>query len=103
VESLKARVTKRFSIKPGVGYELDWTLSGLPFLPKPGALLDGRARMPFGQVTCNRNPPSSLSAATFRSGRLMPPMGTQVVNSARSTATIHQLNEHISGWRLDTP
>jgi succinyl-diaminopimelate desuccinylase len=98
VESLKARVTTILD-QQGLDYELDWTLSGLPFLTEPGALLDG-VRDAIRQVTCIETQPSTSGGTS--DGRFIATMGTQVVELGPVNATIHQLNEHISAADLDT-
>lgn len=98
VDSLKARVTAILD-QQGVDYELDWTLSGLPFLTEPGALLDG-VRTAIRQVTGRETQPSTTGGTS--DGRFIATMGTQVVELGPVNATIHQLNEHISAADLDT-
>ncbi|PRB76515.1 succinyl-diaminopimelate desuccinylase [Pseudomonas sp. MYb185] len=83
----------------GLDYELDWTLSGLPFLTEPGELLDGVAAA-IRQVT-GRDTQASTSGGTS-DGRFIATMGTQVVELGPVNATIHQLNEHVSASDLDT-
>lgn len=98
VDSLKARVTAILD-QQGVDYELVWTLSGLPFLTEPGALLDG-VRAAIRQVTGRETQPSTSGGTS--DGRFIATMGTQVVELGPVNATIHQLNEHISAADLDT-
>ncbi|MFO7704931.1 MAG: succinyl-diaminopimelate desuccinylase [Halopseudomonas sp.] len=98
VDSLKARVTAILD-QQGVDYELHWTLSGLPFLTEPGALLDG-VRAAIRQVTGRETQPSTSGGTS--DGRFIATMGTQVVELGPVNATIHQLNEHISAADLDT-
>lgn len=98
VDSLKARVTAILD-QHGVDYELNWTLSGLPFLTEPGALLDG-VRAAILQVTGRETQPSTSGGTS--DGRFIATMGTQVVELGPVNATIHQLNEHISAADLDT-
>lgn len=98
VESLQARVTALLD-QQGLDYELEWTLSGLPFLTEPGALLDG-VRDAIRQVTGRETQPSTSGGTS--DGRFIATMGTQVVELGPVNATIHQLNEHISAADLDT-
>lgn len=98
VESLKARVTALLE-QHGLDYELNWTLSGLPFLTEPGALLDG-VRTAIRQVTGRETQPSTSGGTS--DGRFIATMGTQVVELGPVNATIHQLDEHISAADLDT-
>ncbi|WP_022964000.1 succinyl-diaminopimelate desuccinylase [Halopseudomonas pelagia] len=98
VESLKARVTALLD-QQGLDYQLNWTLSGLPFLTEPGALLDG-VRAAIRQVTGRETQPSTSGGTS--DGRFIATMGTQVVELGPVNATIHQLDEHISAADLDT-
>lgn len=98
VESLKARVTALLD-QQGLDYQLNWTLSGLPFLTEPGALLDG-VRAAIRQVTGRETQPSTSGGTS--DGRFIATMGTQVVELGPVNATIHQLDEHISVADLDT-
>ena len=98
VDSLQLRVRDILD-QHGLDYELDWTLSGLPFLTEPGALLDGVSAA-IEQVT-GRKTQASTSGGTS-DGRFIATMGTQVVELGPVNATIHQLNEHISAADLDT-
>ena len=98
VEGLQERV-RGILDRHGLDYELDWTLSGLPFLTEPGELLDGVAAA-IRQVT-GRDTQASTSGGTS-DGRFIATMGTQVVELGPVNATIHQLNEHVSASDLDT-
>src|SRR5690606_22953831 len=57
VEGLKERVRSRLD-RHGLDYELEWNLSGLPFLTEPGDLLDG-VRAPIREVTGRETRPST--------------------------------------------
>ncbi len=98
VDGLKARVTTLLD-QHGLDYELDWTLSGLPFLTEPGDLLDGVAAA-IRDVTGRETQPSTSGGTS--DGRFIATMGTQVVELGPINATIHQVNEHISAADLDT-
>lgn len=98
VEGLQLRVQDILD-QHGLEYEIEWTLSGLPFLTEPGALLDGVAAA-IRQVTGRETQPSTSGGTS--DGRFIATMGTQVVELGPVNATIHQLNEHISAADLDT-
>lgn len=98
VESLQAR-TRAILDRHELEYELDWTVSGLPFLTEPGALLDGVAAA-IREVTGRETQPSTSGGTS--DGRFIATMGTQVVELGPVNATIHQVNEHISAADLDT-
>lgn len=98
VESLQAR-TRAILDHHDLEYELDWTVSGLPFLTEPGALLDGVAAAIL-EVTGRQTQPSTSGGTS--DGRFIATMGTQVVELGPVNATIHQVNERISAADLDT-
>ncbi|CEA01151.1 succinyl-diaminopimelate desuccinylase [Pseudomonas saudimassiliensis] len=98
VEGLQQRVCDILD-RHGLDYELEWTLSGLPFLTEPGELLDGVAAA-IRQVTGRDTQPSTSGGTS--DGRFIATMGTQVVELGPVNATIHQLNEHISIADLET-
>ncbi|PAU89659.1 succinyl-diaminopimelate desuccinylase [Pseudomonas sp. WN033] len=98
VEGLQARV-RAILDQHNLEYELDWNLSGLPFLTEPGALLDGVAAA-IEQVT-GRTTQASTSGGTS-DGRFIATMGTQVVELGPVNATIHQVDEQISAADLET-
>ena len=98
VEGLQQRVCDILD-RHGLDYELEWTLSGLPFLTEPGELLNGVAAA-IRQVTGRDTQPSTSGGTS--DGRFIATMGTQVVELGPVNATIHQLNEHISVADLET-
>ena len=98
VEGLQERVRDILD-RHGLDYQLQWTLSGLPFLTEPGELLDGVAAA-IRQVTGRETQPSTSGGTS--DGRFIATMGTQVVELGPVNATIHQLNEHVSASDLDT-
>lgn len=97
VESLQAR-TREVLARHGLDYELDWTVSGLPFLTEPGALLDGVAGA-IHDVTGRQTQPSTSGGTS--DGRFIATMGTQVVELGPVNATIHQVDECIRAGDLD--
>jgi succinyl-diaminopimelate desuccinylase len=97
VEGLQQRVTAILD-KHGLEYELDWALSGLPFLTEPGALLDAVAASI--KLTTGRETKPSTSGGTS-DGRFIATLGTQVVELGPVNATIHQVNERVLASDLD--
>ncbi len=97
VEGLQARVRDLLD-QHGLEYELHWTVSGLPFLTEPGALLDGVAAA-IREVTGRETLPSTSGGTS--DGRFIATMGTQVVELGPVNATIHQVNECIKAADLD--
>ena len=84
--------------KHQLNYEIDWHLSGQPFLTAEGKLVDA-AISAVKQVT---GLDTLLSTAGGTSdGRFIAPMGTQVVELGPINATIHQINECVAVDDLD--
>ena len=89
-EDLKAR-TEAILNRHGLQYQLDWTLSGQPFLTARGALVDA-AVSAIKEVT---GIDTELSTAGGTSdGRFIAPTGAQVVELGPINATIHKIDEH---------
>jgi succinyl-diaminopimelate desuccinylase len=97
VQGLQQRVTAILD-KHGLDYELDWALSGLPFLTEPGALLDAVAASI--KSTTGRDTKPSTSGGTS-DGRFIATLGTQVVELGPVNATIHQVDERVLASDLD--
>ncbi len=73
-------------------YELDWYLSGNPFLTPGGELIDA-ARAAIGNV---RNFDTELSTTGGTSdGRFIAPTGAQVLELGPVNASIHKIDENI--------
>ncbi|GGI90071.1 succinyl-diaminopimelate desuccinylase [Halopseudomonas pertucinogena] len=98
VEGLQERVRSLLD-RHGLDYELEWNLSGLPFLTEPGDLLDG-VRAAIREVTGRETRPSTSGGTS--DGRFIATMGTQVVELGPVNATIHQVDEHVSVADLET-
>ena len=73
-----------------VNYTLEWFVSGLPFLTKPGHLTEMVAQA-IQDVT-GRVPAFSTTGGTS-DGRFIAPTGAQVVELGVVNATIHKVNE----------
>ena len=74
----------------GLQYDLAWTLSGLPFLTRPGTLVDAlrqAIRAEFGIET------TLATSGGTSDGRFIAPTGSQVVELGPVNATIHQIDE----------
>ncbi len=84
--------------KHGLDYELNWNLSGQPFLTAEGELVAAAVES-IKQVT---GMDAELSTAGGTSdGRFIAPMGTQVVELGPINATIHQVDENTNVAELD--
>lgn len=97
VEGLQQRVAAVLD-KHGLKWQIDWSLSGLPFLTEPGALLDAVSAS-IRNVT-GRETVASTSGGTS-DGRFIATLGTQVVELGPVNATIHQVNERVLASDLD--
>ena len=97
-DSLKERVAELLN-RHGLDYDLQWKLSGQPFLTPAGELVDAARsaiRSASGMVT-----ELSTSGGTS-DGRFIAPTGAQVVELGPVNATIHKTNECVNVSELDT-
>lgn len=79
-------------------YQLDWRLSGQPFITEPGSLTDA-ALAAISEITGTQ---SILSTSGGTSdGRFIAPTGAQVIELGPINATIHQIDEQVSCRDLD--
>ena len=91
-ESLQKRVHEVFDAHD-IEYDLDWHLSGEPFLTQPGELIDAVSRA----VTEETGSAPELSTGGGTSdGRFIAPAGIDVVELGPVNASIHKVDEHVS-------
>lgn len=90
-ESLQSKVHAMLDAH-GIDYELDWHLSGEPFLTKPGRLIDA-ASSAVEELT-GRRPELSTGGGTS-DGRFISPAGADVVEFGPVNASIHKIDEHV--------
>lgn len=95
-EGLQQRVSDilaRHGLQAGVDYDLQWTLSGLPFLTRPGTLVDAvRAA-----IRAETGLETALSTTGGTSdGRFIAQICPQVIELGPPNATIHQVNECVA-------
>jgi succinyl-diaminopimelate desuccinylase len=76
----------------GLDYQLDWTLGGLPFLTRPGRLVDA-ATQAIGEIA-GITPELSTTGGTS-DGRFISRICPQVVELGPVNATIHKIDEHV--------
>ena len=81
----------------GLDYELQWALSGQPFLTSRGALVEATVAS-IGAVT--GLVPELSTAGGTSDGRFIAPSGAQVVEVGPINATIHKLNEVVQAADL---
>ena len=76
----------------GLTYDIEWSLSGEPFLTEPGALLN--AVIDSIKSATGHVPEVSTGGGTS-DGRFIAPSGAQVVEVGHVNETIHQINERV--------
>jgi succinyl-diaminopimelate desuccinylase len=82
----------------GVDYEIDWRLSGHPFLTAEGELVEATRRA-IRQVTGNDTMLSTGGGTS--DGRFIAPTGAQVIELGPLNATIHKIDECVDVEELD--
>ncbi|MEZ5538037.1 MAG: succinyl-diaminopimelate desuccinylase [Thiolinea sp.] len=85
--------------KHQLNYQLDWSLSGQPFLTAAGELVAASVQA-IKEIT-GHDTELSTSGGTS-DGRFIAPTGAQVLELGPLNATIHQINESVSVSDLDT-
>jgi len=91
-DELKSR-TRAILDRHGLRYELDWQLSGEPFVTVPGELLTAVAEA-IAAVT-GSGPELSTGGGTS-DGRFIAKLGTQVIELGPINASIHKIDEHVA-------
>lgn len=97
-DELKARVRDILD-KHGLEWDIDWILSGNPFLTAAGSLVEA-SQQAIKAIT-GIDTELSTSGGTS-DGRFIAPTGAQVVELGPINATIHQVDERVSVKDLDT-
>ena len=90
-ESLKKRVQEIFDAHD-IDYELDWHLSGEPFLTQTGKLTDA-VSVSVSEFTGSA--PELSTGGGTSDGRFISPAGTDVVELGPVNASIHKVDEHV--------
>ncbi|MFQ5546966.1 MAG: succinyl-diaminopimelate desuccinylase [Woeseia sp.] len=90
-DGLKTRVREILDAHE-IEFELDWQLSGEPFLTVPGRLTDIACRAVREQT--GSDPKLSTGGGTS-DGRFIAPAGADVVELGPVNASIHKIDEHI--------
>ncbi len=91
-ETIKRR-TRAILDKHGFDYELQWRLSGNPFLTEKGPLIDA-AHVAIEKVTGYR--PKDDTGGGTSDGRFVAPTGAEVIELGPINESIHKINEHIA-------
>ena len=97
-ERLKQRVEAILD-KHNLNYELQWVLSGQPFLTPEGELVEATCKAI--KEICGHDTELSTAGGTS-DGRFIAPTGAQVLELGPLNATIHQVNEHVKADDLIT-
>ncbi|MDN3640403.1 succinyl-diaminopimelate desuccinylase [Simiduia curdlanivorans] len=96
-EQLRER-TEAILLKHGLNYQVQWNLSGQPFLTSQGELVDAIV----GAIADVEGRSTELSTAGGTSdGRFIAPTGSQVVELGPVNATIHKVDECVKVDDLD--
>ena len=90
-ETLQQEVTTIFD-RHEFSYELDWHLSGEPFLTQPGALIDAVVTVVTEQTG---SAPELSTGGGTSDGRFIAKTGADVVELGPVNASIHKVNEHV--------
>ncbi len=90
--ALRERTEAIFN-KHGLDYQIDWKLSGQPFLTAEGKLVDAVVRAV--ETKTGQKPVLSTAGGTS-DGRFIAPTGAQVVELGPVNDTIHKVNECVS-------
>ena len=101
-ETTVARITQTVTgllEKYALDYEINWTLSGLPFLTQSGRLV--AAAQHAIQEECNIKTECSTGGGTS-DGRFIAPTGAEVIELGVVNASIHKINECVRVAELDT-
>lgn len=85
--------------KHDLKYDINWKLSGHPFLTDTGALVD--AAVAAIKTHCQIDTELSTAGGTS-DGRFIAPTGAQVLELGPVNATIHQIDECVNAKDLDT-
>jgi succinyl-diaminopimelate desuccinylase len=96
-ESLQRRVDELIA-DHDLDYDLDWNLSGKPFLTTEGTLIP--ATLTAIRKVMDLDADLSTSGGTS-DGRFIAPTGTEVVELGPCNSTIHQVNERVGLEELD--
>ncbi|MEX0962538.1 MAG: succinyl-diaminopimelate desuccinylase [Pseudohongiellaceae bacterium] len=95
--AIRARITQLLD-DAELDYQIEWNLSGEPFLTSSGKLIDAvteSIKQYTGLVT------DRSTAGGTSDGRFIAPTGTEVVELGPSNATIHQIDERITVAELE--
>jgi len=90
-DSLQEKVHAVFDAHD-IDYELDWHLSGKPFLTEPGVLINAVHQ---AVVEHTGSAPELSTGGGTSDGRFISPAGVDVVELGPVNASIHKIDEHV--------
>jgi succinyl-diaminopimelate desuccinylase len=97
-EDILRQRTEAILDKHNLNFEIDWALSGQPFLTSEGALIDATV----AAIKESTGLDTELSTAGGTSdGRFIAPTGSQLVELGPVNATIHKVNEQVKAADID--
>ena len=91
-ETLQEKVHAVFD-RHDIEYELNWHLSGEPFLTEPGKLINAVHEC---VTDITGRPPELSTGGGTSDGRFISPAGTDVVELGPVNASIHKVDEHVN-------
>jgi succinyl-diaminopimelate desuccinylase len=94
---LRAR-TEAILERHALDYDIDWNLSGLPFLTSKGELIEATER---AILECTGRNTQLSTAGGTSDGRFIAPTGSQLVELGPVNATIHKIDECVRASDLD--
>lgn len=98
-DALRER-TERTLKAAGLDYEIEWRLSGKPFLTPADSLLVETVSAAAAEIT-GRTPVRSTAGGTS-DGRFIAPAGAEVVEIGPVNESIHRIDEHVRIEDLET-
>jgi succinyl-diaminopimelate desuccinylase len=96
-DSLRSRVEAILN-KHALRFELDWQLSGEPFLTRQGKLIEAAAK---ASSEISGVQPELFTGGGTSDARFISPWGAEVVEIGPINDSIHKLNEHVKVADLD--
>ncbi len=100
-ESTAASLRERLEAilgKHALRYEIDWQLSGEPFLTRQGKLIEAATK---ASSTISGVKPELFTGGGTSDARFIAPWGAEVVEIGPINDSIHKLNEHVKVADLD--
>lgn len=97
-QTIKQRTQAIFD-RHGLNYDIEWRLSGNPFLTAKGKLIDATHAAIKGVTGYDTHDDTGGGTSD---GRFIAPTGAEVLELGPLNATIHKINEHVDVQDLET-